>query len=259
MFEVLLYTIRLHLDQMQFLTRRIKSRLIGTIYLYFINAYTDAYLAERLDNSSNVSHFRDRIELLQQYSKKRKIPVAAFIYTQYYLNGLYDYAYAQLFLKLLVLVDRRAGGIIQEEVNKYKEALQTEMVYTEFSLKTLSLIGILLKPLTIFLLGQIPFQHDFSKRFSFDLHSYSPEMIVSGIMMVETLNIQNNHQMIQMIENNHNGESAKIIAIQKFISQFEDDAKLIELAIISTLKSASRWDAWFFKFLHIRFGVQKLR
>ncbi|MCA9390517.1 hypothetical protein KC571_03875 [candidate division WWE3 bacterium] len=238
---------------MQFLTRRIKSRLIGTIYLYFINAYTDAYLAEKLDDSSNVSHFSDRIELLQHYSTKWKIPDTAFIYTQYYLNGLYDYAYAQLFMKLLVLVDRRAAEIIQEEVNRYRKLLNMHDAYTEFSSRSYALLKLLIVPIWEFLLGKLPFEKTFSQQFPSHLHSFSPEIIVPGIMMVEMLNIQSNHQQVQMIKQYDGQEATKIVAIRLFTSRFGDDETLIEQAIIATLKAASRWDALFKMFLQVRF------
>lgn len=72
-------------------------------------------------------------------------------------------------------------------------------------------------------------------------------------MMVEMLNIQSNHQQVQMIKQYDGQEATKIVAIRLFTSRFGDDETLIEQAIIATLKAASRWDALFKMFLQVRF------
>ena len=82
-----------------------RSFLLGKIYLYYLNAVTDAYLSRQL-----VGYVRDEIsldemdsrlvDLINLFDVKTKEEVLGCAYTYYFWNGLYDYMYARWFEKV---------------------------------------------------------------------------------------------------------------------------------------------------------------
>jgi len=222
---------------------RIITHFKGKIFLYFLNAYTDTYLAGQLIKyykNKKISIIKDRRtrKLIKKAGKNQQM-ILGTAYCQYYWNGWYDYISAQILQKLF-----------KNKINlkNYQKQLNLKNPYREINPNIVSLIYNLIWPIIAIFFGKIPNLNNFKKRFNVK-KNISKKKIIKACYLTQIQNIKHNNKLIKNIKKDN---SKKAQYIRSFIFQSKDKKTTLN-SIQKTLKLASFWDKIFATFLKIRY------
>lgn len=232
-----------------------RNFLLGKIYLYYLNAITDAYLSRQL-----VGYVRDEInldkldkrlvDLFNLYDVKTKEEILGCAYTYYFWNGFYDYMYARWLEKVFRKYLGRDLVKVKSLIDEYRKELKMEYAYIEFENKKIILFTPLLQ---IFRKKLYLFEY-FVERNELKGYKNTPrKLVVTAMKKVQRANILSNTTVVEKLLSSNLSENLKVGYIFKG-SENIDDAELFIQSCRKTLMFASRWDRWFVNLLTLCFG-----
>jgi len=224
------------------MVNKLQIHIGGKVFLYSINAYTDAYLTEELIKYYKCGKINNvksaRVKSLIKKAHKNKKLILGVAYCQYYWNGWYDYICAQILEKLFKN---------KVSFTKYQNQFNLKNPYKKINKNIFSLIYNLLWPLVFLFLGKTPNLNNFKKRFNVK-KNIDKRTVVRACYLTQLQNIKHNNKLIKNIKRD---KSKKAQYIRRFISQSQKKTALN--SIQKTLKLASFWDQFFACFLKIRY------
>jgi hypothetical protein len=230
--------------------KKIKIWLKARSYLYLLNAYTDAFLCNRLVKYSQRPEKQaienQRIKQLVKAlgDDKHKLLYAA--YCQYYWNGWFDYNLGMLIKKFVKMDELFLEECIKE--------LDIDDPYQEISRNWYSLINNLIFPLIALLFGRIANFGTFKKKFAVEFIELEKKSLLNTCIIVQQQNIKNNNKQIESLAT---AQTRKQVKINDYADRTEDKEYFLKIAA-ETLKMANLWDNIFIKLIKISLRINLL-
>lgn len=229
--------------------------LFAKIFTYALNAYLDAQIAEEIVVyiKSEGKSFATKNTVSQQRAEKlvattnskvlQKDPsyLIGLAYTEYYLNGLADILYANLFWSFLISKRKSyLQTIYQESITRFRTQLSTSFQFEE----------IIAKPYISF--WYWPFvvtdPWRWANQFAKERCGYSGALNRAALrkasIEVQHQNIQNNKQLTQILMKHDQSSDHKVIEIRTVAEQLNNSSDFLAEAI-ATQEAAIKWDKLF--------------
>jgi hypothetical protein len=228
--------------------------LFAKIFTYALNAYLDAQIAEEIVAyiKSGGKTFATKNTVAQQRAEKlvatnsevfQEDPsyLIGLAYTEYYLNGLADILYANLFWSFLISKRKSyLRGIYRESITRFRAKLSTTFQFEEIISKP----GISLWYWPLVVTDPWRWTNQFAK----ERCGYSGELnrdaLRKASIEVQHQNIQNNKQLTQILIKHDQSSDHKVIEIRKVAEQLNNSTAFLSEAV-ATQEAAIKWDKLF--------------
>ncbi|MFH1601407.1 MAG: hypothetical protein ABIB61_00430 [Candidatus Shapirobacteria bacterium] len=181
-------------------------------YLYFLNAYNDAALAQDL-----VACFKNpkkkknnpRVKEMLKLSKDNREKLLYFAYAQYYWNGLYDYLTSRI-SNAIFKKDKKATDFLDE----FKKELGVDGALAEYHSNLIIAIKNFITPLfSTLVLGELANLENFEKKFKVKIKTKDKKEIVKAILEVQKLNKKSNKEYATLLKEDKKSRLLKIYYI----------------------------------------------
>lgn len=240
--------------------------LFAKIHAYALNAYLDAQIAEEIVSyvksegesfATDESVSQQRAEKLvtasdKNFLKKDLSFLIGLAYTEYYLNGLADILYANLFWSLYISTQKaRLRNLYLKSIARFRLQLTAKFQYDEIIYQP----GIALWYWPAVILDPWRWVNRFAReRCGYNGRLDKNSLRVASIE-VQKQNMQNNYQVARALLRNSKYNDPKVVELRKLAAQL-DNSSIFLIEAAATQKAAAKWDNLFIKLIFLLYGEQ---